>query len=265
MSHDLILGYCGDYEFDMIEPFLASWRRNCPEVELCLFQTNLDAAFHVAARKLRIRCEDPRPFESAGMHPRSGRYLMYRSLLSANKMMWDRVMLTDVRDVIFQGNPFSGRLPTPVVFAAEQMTIGRCPHNSTWLEALFGRELLSELAEQTISCSGTTFGSADGIAAYLDMMCALMEAVHFDLGWYGLDQGFHNFLLWKIRPDWAFLDRSDQFVATLGYSADSDIAVGHDGIAVAGIRPPVIPQWDRRNTLREYVIKNPRFRRPSNI
>src|SRR4051812_37307535 len=121
MKYDLILGYCSHYDFSVIEPFIVSWQTYCPHAELCLFQTALDDRFHAAARQFRIRCENPRPFATSGLHPQSGRYLMYRSLLRANVGMWDRVMITDVRDVIFQGNPFAQDFPAPVVFAAEQM------------------------------------------------------------------------------------------------------------------------------------------------
>jgi len=160
------------------------------------------------------------------------RYRHFRDYLTVRVQDFDRVMLSDARDVIFQRDisryPFA---PDADLFLAEEeKLIGDCPINSGWILDLYGPEHLDEVRRQPVLCSGTTLGSAAAMVHYLDAMVEQVD--RFDeefrrrfghLG--GIDQGMHNGLYQlgllpdlEIRP----VPNRENLVYTIGHVAHDD-------------------------------------------
>jgi hypothetical protein len=147
-----------------------------------------------------------------GYHPAVQRYFAYRNWLSAYEGD-ARVLLIDVRDTIFQRNPFSDFLTYTeggkllLLFAdphpfADPKT-GHLFHHSDLTDPCFSKskpeELVSKLPpDQMILCSGSTQGTTMSILHYLSKMeLAINETRCFVNR--GIDQGYHN-LIW-LRGD----------------------------------------------------------------
>jgi hypothetical protein len=138
-----------------------------------------------------------------------------------------RVMISDVRDVYFQANPFEN------VALQESITSGydllvfeegladtsenftwthpdKWNFNRGWLLACWGEDALKQASAYAVSCSGVTMGTQTGIASYLQAMAAEMTERSLlrdesncpgsvdpecDCRTGGIDQGYHNFVL----------------------------------------------------------------------
>jgi hypothetical protein len=124
------------------------------------------------------------------------------------------VLLTDLRDVVFQrdvfadarasiaavlgGPPASGLSVLLAAVESSTTSVGIERWNRQSLEIIFRPHVVSMLAPLPIICSGTTVGGVTAVRAYLDAMAAAMpflSAAGSGMGWYGLDQPLHIFLL----------------------------------------------------------------------
>jgi hypothetical protein len=120
------------------------------------------------------------------------------------------VLLTDVRDVVVQRDPFAdlaGVLGArgceePVIVAAQeatQRTVGSCPYNSLWMAECGGEGLAAAYAPTHILCAGTTLATLPGMLVYLNE--GMLQANFACQRLYdGMDQAVHNILLRPLPP-----------------------------------------------------------------
>ena len=96
---------------------------------------------------------------------RYGHYLDY--ILQSAKTA-DYVMISDVRDVIFQRDPFDHEFKAELKTFLESpsITIGSDSFNRRWIENLYGKAVLKDIKESTVCCSGTTMGTREGMTRY---------------------------------------------------------------------------------------------------
>lgn len=147
------------------------------------------------------------------------RYEIYYDFLIKNK--YDKILITDTRDVIFQADPFKNKLFDNLIFFLEDKIIKECNHNSRWIKKLYNKKELKNIEDCFISCSGTTIGKYNYIIEYLDIM-----KEHINKTRYisinqnkGTDQGNHNFIIHNnILSNYKILKNSDGYVATLSNS-----------------------------------------------
>jgi len=145
------------------------------------------------------------------------RFFAYLDYLSTSDVSFGNVMLTDVRDVFFQADPFAfdldGGLNCFLEDAAE--TLGTQPHNRKWLQAAFGSEVVREMSAKPIICAGVTVGSVELVLRYLEVMADfLFRLPHQGVG---LDQAVHNYVLHKgLVPGARLIPNGTGVVSTLG-------------------------------------------------
>lgn len=258
---DLILCLAMGYRLADIEPFVASWQESAPAAALAMFTRDMDERFDEAARRFGIELLDATPFLAPDRHIAISRFYMYRDYLGAHAERFASVLITDVRDVAFQGDPFAVARPKAVSCAAEDQTIGQCGWNTGWLRSAYGEDVVRALADRTISCSGTTIGTVEGIRAYVDLVIGEAEGNPEAARITGIDQGFHNYVLWHRSPDFMALDPGDRIVATLGYTPRAAISVDEGEISVGGVASPVLHQWDRHPDVAQHL--SGRYRVPT--
>jgi hypothetical protein len=161
------------------------------------------------------------------------------------------VLLTDLRDVVFQGDVFAGARnvlaaagadagssggsgggggggddDVSVLFAALEsatVTLGTEPWNARSLAATFRPAVAASLAPLPVICSGTTIGGVRAVRTYLRAMIArfpvLMSGGPSEFG----DQRLHNYLLHTAM------------LATIAAGAG---ATGDEALTVAARGPP---------------------------
>lgn len=185
------------------------------------------------------------------------RYRHYLNYLQKQAPNTDFVMLSDVRDVIFQTDPFDHafRNDLEVTLEANHLKIGQEPFNSRWIENLYGQIVLRKIGSSTISCSGTTLGTQAGMRRYLAEMDAEVMKHGRPLGSH--DQGIHNYLLRTGLLDPVTIYTNGQGpVLTMsigyGYQQNSEGRLVNDDQSVV----PVVHQYDRHQNLAKQIYQS---------
>ena len=126
-----------------------------------------------------------------------------------------RILLIDVRDTYFQRSPFDD-LPKPQAedlangggggvlrlyeenaspsSAAEN--IGKSSFNSKWISGAYGKQVLDQMRDKPVICSGSTIGDAVAIEAYLRAMVKQFDTTRCKMK--GCDQGMHQVCIMRI-------------------------------------------------------------------
>ncbi|HLX33022.1 MAG TPA: hypothetical protein VKR79_09690 [Gaiellaceae bacterium] len=181
------------------------------------------------------------------------RYSHYQRYLAELTPAPDAVLLTDLRDVAFQRDPFEGPVEGLEVYLEDpSVQIGSDPFNTRWIRNLYGRGELERLRGRTASCSGTVVGTGSSVLAYLDEMTKEIARHRRPLGSH--DQGIHNGLLQHGRLPFAtVVPNGIGRVLTLGKM--SSYATSPDGTVLNadGTVPAILHQWDRHAELVERV------------
>ncbi|PQJ34577.1 hypothetical protein BSZ35_08175 [Salinibacter sp. 10B] len=184
-------------------------------------------------------------------HCQSARFIYFFSYLKRHPG-YDTVLLTDVRDVVFQDNPFSASVDDALhVFEEYGGTLlGNQINNAKWIDNLYGADALEELAAFPIICCGVTLGSTSAMVEYLRLMCH--DIVTRYSGW-GTDQGIHNYLVRKERLQNVTVHPFGNGAAMhVGIAPRSAIATDAEARVLTedGTVCPIIHQYDRHEDLR---------------
>jgi hypothetical protein len=205
----LVMGMVSSYPIYYLKPFFVSLKKSGYEGDTVMFVNSLDKptkGFVKSFCSEIIEYNNSWPYLSNPalnrhipqckfqLSPNSLRYLLYSALLNSQKQHYTSILISDVRDVYFQKNPFdfSFKKGLSVFMEDKSQTIGTQMHNRYWIENGFGKEVVEQLFHKPISCSGVTMGDIDSMMHYLEKMthhiCTIENIP-------GLDQGIHNYLI----------------------------------------------------------------------
>jgi hypothetical protein len=173
------------------------------------------------------------------------RFPVWYLYLIRHRARFKRVMLSDVRDVLFQRNPFDFPFDgTLCVFLEdENMTIETCSHTRPLVLNGFGADVFHQIESRPVACGGVTMGTTDSILRYL--RCMIDESTGL-LDHY--NQGIHNVLLYRGAFDPVHVFRNEVGpVLTLGRVAPSALRFDPDGhlVNAHGTVVNVLHQYDR--------------------
>ncbi len=287
--NNLILGLCANYSTGQVAPFVKSLRATDFRGEATFFVDRLSDAtieFLHAHDCRTIPFRQIRHFRGAQtvkrilacsfrtLWPRSGppgpirtlvtrlwncmaaRFFLYESYLRQVNGRFEKVMLTDVRDVVFQRDPFdfpmTGRL---CAFRESLPRIADDYFNSQWIKDGFGLAVYEQLCDCPVYCAGVTIGSASGVSDYLRTMTRCLFS---RVGLAGYDQGVHNYLIHTDRlKDIVRYENWMGPVLTLGTVDAKDICFPPDGLLRNrnGDVINVIHQYDRQPEVAPRVLE----------
>lgn len=215
----LVLGAAIGFDVAQVRVFVESLRANyAGDVLLLIRWPGVRVARYLKGRRIHvIRVFQTRSF-TRSVHAR--RYAIYLEFLRARLARYDQVMISDVRDVVFQRNPFDGIASPQCHFYLESAvrTIGEDPTNSRWVRGCFPAYEAERLAACRISCSGITIGGTAAIVAYLEMMAKRIRVlpwrIYRRIG-HGYDQAIHNYLV-HLAPEVAgIVVENNRHIATM--------------------------------------------------
>jgi hypothetical protein len=239
--------YCAAFGYgpETVATFLNSAAKFIPLSDIVLF-TEEDSRL-LALREKGVNVVRCRPEGGiAEMSPTAQRYFYFRQHLSRNPDI-SKILISDIRDVLFQGDPFDVPELQDFDFAypLEERAIARCSTNSRWITARYGPGVLEELRGCIISCCGTVIGTRAGMAEYLDKMCRhLTDAPTI----FGIDQGVHNFIVNKdpVRRQAPLLNGLSAII-TLHYMEASCLTFDAEGrlLNYNLSLPRIVHQYDR--------------------
>jgi hypothetical protein len=206
-----------------------------------------------------IRVFQVRSF-SRSVHAR--RYAIYLAHLRSRAYRYDQVMMSDVRDVVFQRHPFEGIANPNCHFFLESASrlIADDPTNSRWIAGCLAPEEARALARCRISCSGITIGGTASIVAYLERMTARIAAmplrIYRAIG-HGYDQAIHNFLVHLDPTIDGVVVENNGHIATMALEPRAVYRLDREGAirAADGRLFPICHQYDRFPDIREAVVR----------
>lgn len=175
----------------------------------------------------------------------SVRYERYLQFLAQRPGEFEQVLLCDVRDVVFQSDPFEVPVQRLEFFQEDPShRVATEPFLNRWLTRLEGPSFVSSHADEIASCSGTVIGPIHDILSYLGLMSTGISWRRIPMG--NHDQGVHNALIFgKAFPAAAVVPNGTGRVLTMGGMAQPP--VDEPGVAhnVDGTLPAVVHQYDR--------------------
>jgi len=185
------------------------------------------------------------------------RYSIFSSILQQYDV--ERVFISDVRDVVFQNDPFiNTNIDYDVEFFEEPEKIRNCKCNGGWIMSLYGPSEMSYIGDKNIICSGTTIGSKNGMLNYFDIMSK--EILSFSNRGIqikgGEDQPIHNHLIRHgAFNNYIVYNNCDNAVATLDHQ--KEFMFDSDGKLVDNLNRviPVVHQWDRPKEHSDHFYK----------
>jgi len=246
---DVILGLAAGYHFGDVRPFLASLRQSGFSGRCVLFVTPTTRE----VERMRAAGAEVVAFEPQGaiapLSLNAYRYFLYLDFLRREGPL-GRVLLTDVRDVLFQSDPFVHPWEPGLCATLEdrRMTIGTCPFARRWISGHLGQAAWEAIADRPISCSGTTLGEADAVLDYLERMAALLTP--YEPGremMAGYDQGVHNHLIHNgLLPRVHLYDNAGP-ILTLAYTqGEPDLDAEGRVLNAVGSPAVLVHQYDRK-------------------
>jgi hypothetical protein len=185
-------------------------------------------------------------------HPINGRHFAYLELL-ALRPDYRMVLLTDARDVVFQGDPFEPALDPGKLHAFlqdEALVYGPKNVDSDWYVSVYGNAGLAKVTGKPIACAGTIMGGTAVMHRLIEEMIG--ELVNHKRG--SVDQAIYNSLLYgRMNPVVQFHPNLVSTVLTFGDVAEDRFTVVGDQVQVAGKVPAVLHQYDRSQPVREVM------------
>ena len=259
---NIILGAACGYDHIDLGLFVETWKRYCPENEMWLvFDSNVSSTTINWMKERDVKCFF---FTSSKFIPtqvNSSRYYKYLDILLENQSIINRVFLTDTRDVFFQANIFDEIQESGLhVFLEDYRWVcGKQHSNSLWLKTNYGDEVLEELYDKNIICSGTTLGDADSIITYIKTLIQeyplerMIEFYNTDTFTTGLDQAHHNYIFHNnLLPHTQH--QNGEGVGTICLTPKEDVEILDDNrVRVYDKIPSVVHQYDRHPELANYL------------
>mgnify|MGYP001055043167 CR=1 FL=1 len=205
-SRDIVVGMASGIPYNTMYRMVRSLRTHAPKAHLLIFIGDSDAQNREMVQMLkdfraehRVFTADDLPREARAWHPSSQRWVLFREHFAAalkrngNRAPYDRLWFVDVRDTVFQRDPFA-IMDAPGFYAFQekaQTTIAECGWNGGWVRDCWGDAMLQQIGAKYVSCSGTSAATWDDAWHYLNFMADEIAA-RAQCERNGIDQGMHN-------------------------------------------------------------------------
>lgn len=249
---DFVLGAATGYGVADIAPFVRSLRAVYEgSAALVVDQSSAMASF-LEAHAIEAIPATPSPAWSP--HPVMARFATFDQVLTQRPNLGS-VLITDVRDVVFQSHPFK---PAPdaleLFIEFEGGRLGDHAFNRKHLRALVGDDLAATVAHRPCLCVGTVMGPRESVSRFCRtiLMLAAIPRSHVG-GAFGADQAACNLaahlglIEHEVRTNYGR-------VATIGLTA-SDMLAAREGVILNpdGSVSAIVHQYDRHPDLMDAV------------
>ncbi len=173
------------------------------------------------------------------------RFAHFQNYLCDNLDQYSHAMITDIRDVCFQRNPFESPLPGNIVSFLEIILLGDGV-NRKWLAEAFGDRVDPTLYDKEVSCAGVTLGTSEAMMRYLDLMLHGLQKVEMMTPVAGVDQAVHNEILHLNKIDGSVLfGNGNPLCNTMGHGDPLSLDIDSNVLANDGTKVAILHQFDR--------------------
>ena len=194
---NLVIGaaqICGDW--NSLEPFVTSCKKNCSNADLVLY---LDNSSRFTENKLKL-CgvkvrQIPQKFRDDVINKR---WIMFKDFLTTHTE-YEIIFATDVRDVVFQGDIFSTYTEQKnfLAYSTFGYKIKDEPRNVEWIKNNFGEDEVKKIEDNIVAGASMFYGTYREIM----ILCEHIEKFLRPKTDWGDDQAITNYLIYnKILP-----------------------------------------------------------------
>ena len=235
--NNAILCLLHSLKYEDILPFLQSLKNTTYDGDIILFCYNVHQDLKLQVKefgKYKVNNITPITPKYRYIDGSNVRYFQYAKFLKANCDKYDNIFLMDMRDVIFQRDPFDFDISGKLNVFLEDHLISNCEFNKKWILSAYSKNMLNRLGDKRVCCSGTVVGPIEVIRQYVSDMCSEFAEIARDnplkLTIRGLDQGAHNKLIHIKYPkdDMIIHDNYNGPVMTMGTMPDENIKFNED-------------------------------------
>jgi hypothetical protein len=188
------------------------------------------------------------------------RWKIYEDFLTSNKNKYNLVLLTDLRDVLFQKDFFKYYDYNRSFFgvALEDGNLSQ-PVNQKWLIDSYGQDIYDKIKNQRIICAGTVWGTIDKLIEFSKVMWEILDS-QWSYRFHAIDQAVSNYLIYHIKMFNDCLIKSenkDGLLMTIGLTNEENIFFDLDDNLVNGNGKiaAVIHQYDRKPQIIKKLMK----------
>ncbi|MBR0697780.1 hypothetical protein [Bradyrhizobium lablabi] len=184
-------------------------------------------------------------------HPHFVRWFAYERFLTLNRH-YDQVMLSDVKDVVFQAPFFANH--EKVCLCDQGLVYGETYWDTEWYRSAFGQENLNKVLGKSPLCIGTMMGPHASVLGIVRELCAEFAERPFNR----IEQAVFNHLLLnnQVKTPYQILPNITGPIVTL---CSDDIASEfhvNDGVICRNVDKsiaPVIHMYDRFHPMHDEV------------
>jgi len=257
MSKNLVLGLAANYSIDKIKPFVLSFRQHSQDDILFVMADVSDEMTEFCEKHQVYTFIPEEPLEMRDCQVK--RYGIYLDCLEEYFLDVENVLIADVRDVVFQSNPFLEYPKKSLEFFAEPEFFKNCKHNAPWLAGIYGSERVEQVNDEYVICSGTTMGTRSGIIEYLKTMSTEIQRLEVSgrplAG--GEDQPVHNHLIYDGRfTNFNINQNGIGPICTMHHSKTLSFNRAGQLLNDDGSVIPVVHQYDRCGPMSITFVKN---------
>jgi hypothetical protein len=260
---NLVLGLAINYGISEIKKFVQSFRKFNDTDDVVLLINcfkNPEVQDYLDTYNIKTLTYDT--YNASDTRLNNVRFLKYLEVLIDDREH-EQILISDIRDVVFQGNPFNN-LPDQFLYLFKEdpgVPIGKCQYNSYWVDCAYSNSIAEHLADKNIICAGTILGSKNKIIDLLfKIRHELFDIKHKDFYTYqnvNIDQAILNKLCYLDQALDVVTKTNGDIIGTVGISltvteALDVITISNNAVLVNGITPSVIHQYDRHQTLVDF-------------
>lgn len=190
------------------------------------------------------------------------RFLLTHEALRLGRLNdYDRLMLTDVRDVVFQRDPFDfddgGKVTS--FWEHPRINLDTDRNYRSWIAQAFGEAFAKKHGQQRISCCAITTGPREKLAKYFETFVRLLQANTTPEPFrFGMDSAIHNRIIWEsLIPELQMKENLAGPVIHLGGLKREEVLLNTDGklINQDGSLINVVHQYDRHKDVEQLLKK----------
>ncbi|AYG95038.1 hypothetical protein D8I30_07475 [Brevundimonas naejangsanensis] len=248
-EHDLILGYATGYDAADVAIFVRSLRAVYGGAVVLV----TDQAPALLAFLAEHGVESVPPASVGGAwrpHPVMQRFAAFDALMSARP--WARnVLLTDVRDVVFQAPPFDPAPRTSEFYVEYDGGLKGHAFNMKYLRGVGGEDVARALADRPCVCVGTVMGPRECMIRFCRTLLMLAAIPRSEIGGaFGADQAACNIALHLGLVEGEVKANYGR-IATIGLTPGEVLSLDGMGRIVNpdGGVSPIVHQYDRHPAL----------------
>jgi hypothetical protein len=254
----LVIGAAYKYGPDQVRVFVESLRATGYSGDVIMLAGRLQWRLKAYLRRHGVR---PFPhWSTRRVHGpiQAHRFERFAKVLESAAGRYDQVVVSDVKDVLFQRHPFADITGPGCRFYLEAApwTFATEPTNRRWAKLFLSDEEFAAISPCRVSCCGVVLGDAANVAAYLTRLAGYLQALPRELRLEGgADTIFHNKMAHLTHEVPGTVVENDRHVATMGISPPGTYAAGADGLirTADGHLPAILHQYDRLPDIARFV------------